>query len=48
MCVCRDAEDNRSAECQAVIRIQAWYRGVRLRAYIKYVKLNDKPSHMTI
>jgi len=33
--LCRDAEDSRAAECNAVIRIQAWYRGIRLRAYIK-------------
>jgi len=31
----RDAEENRLSECQGAIRIQSWYRGVRLRAYFK-------------
>lgn len=33
----RYADERRAIELRAVIRIQSWYRGIRLRYYLKYL-----------
>ena len=35
---CREADANRVREYNAAMRIQSWFRGIRLRAYVKYVR----------
>jgi len=31
----RDAEDQREREFQAALKIQCWFRGTKVRAYLK-------------
>jgi len=33
----RVADVNRVTEYRAVVKIQSWFRGIRLRSYLKYV-----------
>ncbi|XP_072171898.1 spermatogenesis-associated protein 17-like [Diadema setosum] len=33
----RDAEEHRSVEFKAALKVQAWFRGVRVRAYIRHL-----------
>lgn len=35
----RDAEVNRDKEYRSAVCIQSWYRGIRIRSYLKYVFL---------
>ena len=37
----RDAEDQRQKEFQAVLKIQSWFRGTKVRAYFRYVWEQD-------
>lgn len=37
---CREAEVNSEKEYKAAVRIQSWFRGCRIRAYLKHLHQN--------